>query len=76
MTFPARFDGKQILFDDTVTIKPNTRVLVTVLSDRNKDTDCESWQALTTENLARAYGDNEPEYLLSMVKETNSSYIP
>ena len=32
-TLPAHFDGKQILLDVDVTLKPNTRLLVTVLPD-------------------------------------------
>jgi hypothetical protein len=32
-TLPAHFDGKQILLDVEVDLKPNTRLLVTVLPD-------------------------------------------
>ncbi|NUM48332.1 MAG: hypothetical protein HUU38_26795 [Anaerolineales bacterium] len=32
-TIPAHFDGKQILLDIAVDLKPNARLLVTVLPD-------------------------------------------
>jgi len=32
-TIPAHFDGKQVQFDVSVDLKPNTRLLVTILPD-------------------------------------------
>ena len=32
-TIPAHYDGKQVQFDVDVDLKPNTRLLVTILSD-------------------------------------------
>jgi len=32
-TIPAHFDGKQVQFDVRVELKPNTRLLITVLPD-------------------------------------------
>ncbi len=45
-----------------------------------KDTDKESeleqdeWMSFSKQNLAKAYGDDEPEYDLSMLKEPNPEY--
>ena len=32
-TIPAHFDGKQVQFDVNVELKPNTRLLITILPD-------------------------------------------
>ncbi len=32
------------------------------------------WQNLSTQNLSRAYADNEPDYSASLVKEPNPLY--
>jgi hypothetical protein len=41
-------------------LPPNTRLIVTVLPPMT-DTDREDWSNLSVANLARAYGDDEPE---------------
>jgi len=32
------------------------------------------WQAASRETLAKAYGENEPDYCAAMVKESNADY--
>lgn len=32
------------------------------------------WQAASRETLAKAYGENEPDYRAAMVKESNADY--
>ena len=38
------------------------------------DREEEDWYALANSHLHRAYGDNEPEYSLSQLKEVNKDY--
>ena len=38
-TFSVHFDGKQILLDETVAFKPNTILLITVLSEQDADSE-------------------------------------
>jgi hypothetical protein len=48
---------------------------VKVMVENEPDTEeRESWLRLRLESLARAYGDDEPEYLLDDLKEVNPHY--
>ena len=68
-TIPAHFDGQQILLDEAVELEPNTKLLVTVLP---KDADVGVWRALSAKRLAEAYGEEEEEYSLDLIKEPNT----
>ncbi len=40
----------------------------------SKEPGYEGWMALSQESLATVYGENEPEYTLSMLREENPEY--
>ena len=69
----AHFDGKQILLDEPFELQPNTELIVTILP-KSLDDEREDWTRLALENLERAYGNNEPEYSLDLIKEANPEY--
>lgn len=73
ITLRAHFDGKQILLDDPVELEPDTQLMVTVLP-KSEDGERSDWMRLSLESLARAYGDDEPEYSLDLIKEPNPEY--
>lgn len=62
----AHYDGKNVLFDEAVEIRPHTRLLVTILQDH--DTDREDLLALAATALADSYDDDEVEYSESDLK--------
>ena len=68
----AHFDGEHILLDEPFEMEPNTKLLVTVLPETDDDRDC--WLRLSFQQLEAAYGDDEPEYTLSSVREMNPDY--
>jgi len=68
----AHFDGEQILLDDPITLRPNTRLLVTVIPE--PDAEQMAWLRLSATKLDAAYGDDEPEYPLTAIKEPNPTY--
>ena len=68
----AHFDGKQIQLDEPFPLQPNAKLLVTVLSD--VDDEHEDWARLAIQNLARAYGPDEPEYPSELIKQANPEY--
>jgi hypothetical protein len=72
-TLRAHFDGKQILLDEPFELEPNTKLIVTVLPESSNG-EQEDWAQLSLESLARAYGDDEPEYSLDLIKEANPEY--
>lgn len=50
----------------------NVFVVVTELKDA--DAERQQWLDGSSESLRNAYGDSEPEYTPSMVRETNPDY--
>ena len=66
----GHFDGETIILDEPFDLKPNTQVIVKVLSD-----DAEAdWLTLGKRNFGNAYADDEPEYSLDKVKDFNPEY--
>lgn len=68
----AHFDGTQIQLDEPFPLQPNAKLLVTVLSD--VDDEHEDWARLAIQNLAQAYGPDEPEYPSELIKQANPDY--
>lgn len=64
----ATYDGNHFHLDDPVDIPPNSRAIIVVMDQE------EDWYAWASTNLNRAYGEEEPEYNLSQLKEPNESY--
>jgi len=73
LSIPAHFDGERILLDAPVTLAPNTKLLVVVVPDDEQE-EREFFLQLSQQGLARAYGDDEPEYTDDMLKEINPEY--
>lgn len=73
VTLRAHFDGEQIRLDQPFELEPNTELIVTVVP-RASDEEREAWTRLALESLARAYGDDEPEYSRDQIKEANAEY--
>ncbi len=67
LTLRAHFDGRRILLDEPFEIEPNTELIVTILP-KSLNGEREDWARLSIESLARAYGDDEPEYSLDLIK--------
>jgi predicted DNA-binding antitoxin AbrB/MazE fold protein len=61
---------------EPINFPEGTQLVVTVSSSPEtlKDTESEDWYALSLQGLSRAYGDDEPDYELSQIKEFNPSY--
>jgi hypothetical protein len=72
VTLQAHFDGRQILLDEPYELEPNTKLVVSVID--MKDEEREDWTQLSLANLERAYGIEEPEYSLDLIKEANPKY--
>ena len=49
-------------------------VLVSVADPTEKDAERRQWLAGSAASLQTAYGDSEPEYAPSMVRESNPDY--
>lgn len=49
-------------------------VLVVVAGSAEADAELQQWIDGSSESLRRAYGDSEPDYTPSMVRESNADY--
>jgi len=54
----AHFDGEKVQFDEPCQLDANARLMVVVLPDEER----QAWSRFSAAQLAKAYGDNEPEY--------------
>jgi hypothetical protein len=61
VTLKAHYDGRAIQLDEPFELAPDAPLLVTVL-DPDTDATRALWATLSARGLARAYGDDEPEY--------------
>jgi hypothetical protein len=55
----AHFDGEHVVLDEPFNLQPNAPLLVTVFGP---DAERAQWTALGVQNMARAYGPDEPDY--------------
>jgi hypothetical protein len=67
LTLRAHFDGERIVPDEPLVLPVNTPVIITVQSVEG-DTQRQDWGKIAASGLARAYGDDEPEYILAHIK--------
>lgn len=58
----AHFDGKQICLDEAYPLQPNSRLMVFVMPELSEKEEREDWYEMSRQSLARAYGDDEPDY--------------
>jgi len=80
----AHFDGNSIMLDEEFPLQPNTKLLIAVLdthetytekeTESNAEDDRTLWYRMSLQGLARAYGDDEPDYSLTQLKERNPDY--
>ena len=72
ITLRAHFDGEKVVLDEAYSFEPDDTLLVTVLSNRDKER--ESWRLLSSKGLSGAYSDDEPDYSVSNLIEANPEY--
>ena len=60
LSIPAHYDGDRVLLDEVVSLRPNTRLIVTVLEDY--DADREEFMTMASMALGSAFEDDEVEY--------------
>ncbi len=68
----AHYDGKNICLDEPFDLRPDTKLLVTVIPGSSPEDERQAWLAASQEGLARAYGEDEPDYSGAMLRERPS----
>ena len=66
VNIPAHYDGVQVLLDEKVVLRPNARLIVTVLDDF--DEDREDFLRMAANGLAAGYAEDEVEYTVADIK--------
>ena len=61
VTIPAHFDGKSIQLDADITLKPNTRLLITVLGEDNSQRSLVREAMQLSQNSLANIWDNEED---------------
>jgi hypothetical protein len=67
MSIPAHYDGVRVCLDEEVSLRPNVRLIVTVLED--SDAEREDFLRLAANRLAAAYADDEVEYSVTDLRQ-------
>lgn len=73
-TIRAHFDGEQIRLDEPCQLAPDTQLLIVVVPSQAPDGEHEDWMLLSRQGLENAYAEQEPEYSLDSIKESNPDY--
>lgn len=73
ITLRAHFNGTQVVLDEPFSLQQDAKLLVTVLPGESND-EREDWLGLSAQGLEKAYGDDEPEYSLEHLKQSNPDY--
>ena len=63
----AHYDGKHIVLDEPFELIVNAPLIVTIV---DPDIESAEWAALGVQGIARAYGDDEPEYTVTDIKSS------
>lgn len=74
MTLPAHFDGERICLNEPFDLKPDAKLIITILPKEEYENEHEAWVFLSGQRLEDAYGGDEPEYSSALLKEVNLSY--
>jgi hypothetical protein len=62
VTLRAHFNGEHIILDEPFALTPDMELIITVLSQQASDENRDAWLRLSSQRLAAAYEENEPEY--------------
>jgi hypothetical protein len=68
VTLKAHFNGKRIVLDEPYDLPPNSALMVVVMP-KNEFTEDTRWHSLAASALSRAYGEDEPDYGATDVKQ-------
>lgn len=69
------WNGEAIVPDELLDMEPNTKLIVAVRVDNGSaEAEREEWYRFVSQNLARAYGNDEPEYTEADIKVLNPEY--
>ena len=57
----AHFDGEKICLDEPYELKPEAKLLITIVPSETLEDERQAWLAASQAWLTRAYGEDEPD---------------
>ncbi len=69
----AHFDGEHIQLDEPCELAPETPVMI-IVQPEGHEAEQDEWRIAAGLLLENAYGEDEPEYSLDLIKEPNPDY--
>ena len=69
-------DATHLELSQPIQIRPHTKIMIVVLASDDLLDERETWFRFAAEQFQAAYGENEPEYTLDMIREPNPEYRP
>jgi hypothetical protein len=70
VTLSAHVEGKSILLDEPFDLPPDAKLLITILPVESIESEKQEWAAVAKRGLQRAYSEDEPDYPISLIKQT------
>ena len=67
-------DAQHLQLTQPISIPAGSTVLISLASP--EESERQAWLPLSAQGLAAAYGDDEPDYSVRLVKEPNPDYQP
>ena len=69
VTLKAHYDGEKICLDEPFELRPDARLYVTIVPIESAEGERQAWLAASKAALARAYGEDEPDYSDAQLRE-------
>jgi hypothetical protein len=69
-------DATHLELSEPIALQQGKRVVVSVAQLGDRDADRDGWLSASAASLEAAYGDEDPDYATSRVREVNSEYSP
>ena len=69
-------DATHLELFQPIQIPPHSKIMIAVIAVEDLADEREFWYQLADQGLAMAYGDDEPDYSLAVIKEPNPEYKP
>ncbi len=69
-------DAQHLKLSQRLDIPPGSKVFITITPPEDLAAEHEAWVRLSAQGLAKAYGDDKPEYSPASIKKPNPEFQP
>lgn len=69
-------DATHLELSRPIQIRPRSKVMIAVMASDDVLDEREAWFRFAAAQFQAAYGEDEPEYTLDMIREPNPEYKP